>query len=214
MIAIITGDIINSRKLKNQDAWIAPLKKSLQTWGDTPGKWEIFRGDYFQLELTDPMQALRAALMIKALIKSIEPPDKAKRSSPVNVRMAIGIGRKDYNAKRISESNGPAFVFSGEKFEKLKNEKITLAVKTEWEDFDKDINLYLKLASVFMDKWSVSSGELIKTVLENPGKTQKEIGQLLGIEQNSVSGRWHRANADEIIEMEQVFREKLQKCLL
>lgn len=125
--------------------------------------------------------------------------------------MAIGIGGKDYNAKRISESNGPAFVFSGEKFEKLKNEKITLAVKTEWEDFDKDINLYLKLASVFMDKWSVSSGELIKTVLENPGKTQKEIGQQLGIEQNSVSGRWHRANADEIIEMEQVFREKLKK---
>jgi hypothetical protein len=157
------------------------------------------------------MQALRATLMIKALVKSIEPGNKGKRSSPVNVRMAIGIGGKDYNAKRISESNGPAFVFAGEKFEKLKNKKITLAVKTEWEDFDKDINLYLKLASVFMDKWSVSSGELIKTVLENPGKTQKEIGQLLGIEQNSVSGRWHRANADEIIEIEQVFREKLKK---
>lgn len=174
---------------------------------------ENFQGDYFQLELTDPMQALRAAFIIKALVKSIEPTDKVKRSSPVNVRMAIGIGGKDYDAKRISESNGPAFVFSGEKFEKLKYEKITLAVNTEWKDFDKDINLYLKLASVFMDRWSVSSGELIKTVLENPGKTQKEIGQLLGIEQNSVSGRWHRANADEIIEMEHVFREKLTSQL-
>lgn len=58
--------------------------------------------------------------------------------------MAIGIGTKTYEAKRISESNGTAFINSGEQFEKLK--KITLAVKTPWHEVDTTINLCLELA--------------------------------------------------------------------
>ncbi|WP_332910804.1 hypothetical protein [Algoriphagus boritolerans] len=34
--------------------------------------------------------------------------------------MAIGIGEKNYSGSKISESNGPAFVFAGEKFDRLK----------------------------------------------------------------------------------------------
>ena len=51
MIAIITADIINSRKIVNQEIWIAPLKKLLANYGSTPQKWEIYRGDYFQIEI-------------------------------------------------------------------------------------------------------------------------------------------------------------------
>lgn len=51
----------------------------------------------------------------------------------------------------------------------------------------------------------VSSAELMHIILANPDITQEEIGKLLGIKQNSVSGRWNRANVNEILEVEEMF---------
>ena len=214
MIAVLKGDIIASRKLKEQDKWLVPLQSLLNQWGKTPKQWEVVWGDFFQVEISNPEEALQKALMIKALIRNIEPVDKKKKSSTIDVRMAIGIGEKTYSGKRISESNGPAFVYAGEQFSSLKKEKNTLAVKTPWQEFDQEINLYLKLAGTFMNRWSISSAELMGIILRDPGITQEEIGKMLGIKQSGVSGRWNRANADEILTIIQVFRNKIKKRLL
>jgi hypothetical protein len=213
MIAIIKGDIIASRKLRDQEKWLQPLKTLFLQWGSTPGDWELVWGDFFQIELKNPEEALKNTLLIKALIKKIEPKDANKKISTIDVRMAIGVGEKSYSGKRVSESNGPAFIHAGEKFETLKKQNINLAIQSPWKDFDKEINLYLKLAGTFMDKWSVSSAELIEIVLNNPHATQEEIGGLLGIKQNSVSGRWSRAKTDEILEIEKVYRHKIKQLI-
>jgi len=209
MIAVITGDIIASRKLVNQEKWLLPLKNLFATWGDSPKDWKLDRGDFFQIEITNIEEVLKKALEIKALIKKVEPIDEHKKISTIDVRLAIGIGEKTYSGESISESNGSAFINSGEKFDLLKKENVTLGIKTPWQDFDEEINLYLKLAGTFMDKWSVSSAELMQIILNNPNTTQEDIGKRLGIKQNSVSGRWNRANANEILEVEKIFRKKL-----
>ncbi|MCH7399447.1 SatD family protein [Belliella sp. DSM 107340] len=213
MIAIIKGDIIASRKLLDQEKWLQPLKSLLSQWGTTPEQWELVWGDFFQLEIGDPQEALQKALEIKALIKKIEPKDAKKLLSTLDVRMSIGIGEKTFSGKRVSESNGPAFIYAGEKFEKLKKEKTNLAIQSQWQDFDNEINLYLRLAAKFMDSWSVSSAELAEIVLTSPNITQEEIGEILKIKQNSVSGRWNRSNIEEVLKIEKVFREKLQKLI-
>lgn len=210
MIAIITADIINSRKLVNQEIWITPLKKLLATYGSTPEKWEIFRGDYFQIEIEDPKEALLLSLKIKALIKSIFVTEGQKKIAPIDVRMAIGLGTKEYTADRVSESNGTAFINSGEKFEKLKKEKTTLAIQSSFPDFDYEMNLYLKLAVIQIDAWTVNSAVLFTTIFEDPEKKQTEIGAILGIGQNSVSGRFKRAHVDEILELDKMYRFKLK----
>lgn len=213
MIAVIKGDIINSRGLKNPEKWIKPLKSLLNTYGKTPKQWELVWGDFFQLELSDPLIALSVALKIKSLIKSIPPQEKDKNISTIDVRLSIGIGIKEYSGARISESNGQAFIYAGEKFEELQKEKVSIGIKTPKEDFNEEMNLYLKLAASFMDKWSVSSGELINVVLENPDATQSRIGNILGIKQNSVSGRWSRANTTEILEVERMYRKKISTII-
>ena len=204
MIAVITGDIKASRKIENQDKWLVPLKSLFSKWGKRPKDWELERGDYFQVEVKNPEEALKKALQIKALIKKVE---------PLDVRMAIGIGEKTYSGESISESNGEAFVYSGEKFDLLDKENITLSIKSSWRDFDEEMNLYLKLADTFMDRWTVSSAELMEIVLKNPDITQEEIGKQLGIKQNSVSGRWNRANVNEILEVDNMFRKKINNLL-
>jgi hypothetical protein len=211
MIAIITADIINSRKLVNQEIWITPLKKLLSSYGATPQKWEIFRGDYFQVEIEDAKEALLLSLKIKALMKSIIVTEEQKKAESIDVRMAIGLGTKEYVADRISESNGTAFINSGEKFEKLKKEKTTLAIQSSFPNFDYEMNLYLKLAIIQMDTWTVNSATLFSTLFEYPEKKQVEIGVILGIGQNSVSGRFKRAHVEEILELDKMYRFKLKQ---
>jgi len=209
MIAVIKGDIISSRKISDQSKWQKPLKALLATWGKSPAAWEIVWGDSFQVEIELPEQALSKAIEIKALIKKIPPEKKHKKKTTIDVRMSIGIGEKNFSGKKISESNGPAFINAGEKFEKLKKERSNMAIQSPWPEFDEEMNLYLKLAGNFMDTWSVSSAELVQAKLKHPGATQEEIGNMLGIKQNSVSGRWNRAKLDELIEIEKVYRKKL-----
>lgn len=213
MIAVIKGDIIASRKLVDQEKWLLPLKNLLDTWGKSPKDWELVWGDFFQIEFPHPEDVLQKIFEIKALIKKIEPLDERKRKGTIDVRMAVGIGTKSYIGERISESNGTAFIYAGEKFDTLKKENVTMGLKSEWQDFDDEINLYLKLAGTFMDKWSVSSAELIEIALKKPTITQEEIGDILGIKQSGVSGRWNRANVDELLAIEKMYRKKINALL-
>lgn len=213
MVALLTADIINSRSIEDQNIWLKPLKKLLLQWGDTPKDWEIFRGDSLQLEISQPEDSLLAALQMKALIKSLPNPDSKKRSSPIDIRISIGIGEKTHHANSVSESNGEAFILSGEKFELLKNDMLTLAVNSPWEDWNNEVNLYLKLAAIQMDSWSISSGELMYEILNNPEQKQAQLGKKLKINQNSVSKRFKTAHAEEILELEKMYRMKLIKKL-
>jgi len=202
MISIITGDITNSRSVKDQDHWLVPLKELLSTYGRTPKAWEIYRGDSFQLEIVTPEDALLAAVCIKACIRSVK---------NLDVRMAIGIGDKTYAAPKITESNGTAFINSGETFESLKKQKRNLAIKTPWQELDEDLNFTFDLAGTIMDKWSVSSAELILLSLSNPELSQKELSEQLGISQSSVSERQKRSHYLIISEFIQFFHKKIQK---
>jgi hypothetical protein len=213
MIAVITGDIQASRKLVNQEKWLTPLKFLLNSWGTSPKNWKLDRGDYFQVEIADPLEALQKAFEIKALIKKVEPINERKKISTIDVRLSIGIGEKTYTGDSISESNGQAFINSGDKFDLLKKENLSIGLKTPWPDFDEEFNLYLKLAGLFMDKWSVSSAELVELVISNPKLTQVELGKYLGIKQNSVSGRWNRAHVDELLEVEKMFQRKIKNLI-
>ena len=199
MIGIITGDIVNSRKLSSK-IWIDGLKKLLNTIGKNPIEWEIYRGDEFQLEVKTPEDALIVALQIKSYFKSIK----------LDVRMSIGFGDITYKAKKISESNGSAFTRSGEVFETLKKQKINLAVNSGYEAFDAEINLILRLSLTFMDNWLAQSAEFVLTAIDNPSLSQEEIGAKLGINQAAVSRRRKRAQFDLMMEMEHYFRNKIK----
>lgn len=198
--SVITGDIIQSRK--TGPGWLPVLKKALSTEGSSPGKWQIYRGDSFQLEVTDPTRAFFAVIHIKSSIKTI---------AKLDVRMAIGIGDKEYDRHKITESSGEAFINSGEKFETLKKAKQTLAIKTPWPDFDREMNVFFKLASIPMDDWTPNSAKVVQLLTRFDGLTQKKLANKLAVSQPSVSERQRRSHYEEIMELEVLFREKIQQ---
>ena len=190
MIAIITGDIINSEKSKDSE-WLNILKNEFSKWGNTPVDWEIYRGDEFQLKI-NPKKALWAAIQIKAVVKSIK---------NLDVRMAIGVGSESFKGDSVSESNGTAYKRSGRTFETLKEEKLNLAIATGNKKEDKNLNLMIKLALDFMNEWTLVSAEIIAVTLFNPKMSQQEIASQLNIQQSAVSQRQKRARLDLVREL-------------
>ncbi|OMP77400.1 MULTISPECIES: hypothetical protein [unclassified Chitinophaga] len=200
MTSIITGDIINSRKA-DPVIWLNPLKALMKEWGKTPKTWEIYRGDSFQLEISQPQYALLAAIRIKACIKSIE---------KLDVRMGIGIGQKSYNAQKITEANGEAFINSGETFEELKRLKQNLAIRSPWPQLDDELNLMFRLVSIVLDKWSTATAQIVAVSMANRTLSQKELGDKMGRTQSTISEAQKRAHYDEIMDLVSFY----EKCII
>ncbi|WP_417589829.1 SatD family protein [Owenweeksia hongkongensis] len=192
MTSVIIGDIINSRNSETPKQWLNSLKTVLNEIGLEPKVWEIFRGDSFQVEVTNPKKALLTALKIKAALRS---------AVNLDVRMAIGIGEKSYNATKITEANGDAFVRAGELFENLK--KHTLALSSPWTDVDSQMNLNIELALLTIDNWTQNSAKTVQLSIAHPKATQSDLAKMLNISQSSVSERQKRAGFDEIMKMNQ-----------
>jgi hypothetical protein len=196
MTAILTGDIINSRT-RDAQQWLAALKSVLNKYGTEPQKWEIYRGDSFQLEVK-PEMALIAVMLIKSSMKQFK---------GLDVRIAIGIGEKSYKSKKITESNGSAFVRSGKCFDQLK--KQTLAIRTPWPNLDRTLNLLFELATLTINNWAPISSEIIKSALENPTYSQKELAKLLGKKQSNISAGLKRAGYEEIQKLLYYYQEEI-----
>ncbi|WP_426485990.1 hypothetical protein [Flavobacterium sp. 2] len=200
MTSVITGDIIRSRQQKSNH-WVDDLKKILVPFGATPSQWEVYRGDEFQIEIQNPEDALLTAILVKAHLRAIKS----------DARMSIGFGDKTHTAEKISESNGSAFINSGELFETLKKQKVTLAMRTGDSDLDEKMNLMLQLALTFMDSWLVQSAEFVALAIENPSLSQEELGQKLGINQAAVSRRQKRAQFDLVMNLDRYFRTQIKQ---
>lgn len=198
MVFILTGDVKGSRKAKETN-WIEGLKQLFLKYGKNPKTWEIYRGDEFQIEIHEPEKALMTIFEIKAYLKSIS----------LDARMSLGIGNKTYNAKRISESNGSAFVNSGETFDLLKKNKTSIIIQSSNQQFNKEMNLIIRLGLSFMDNWLAQQAEYVLVAIQNPKISQEEIGEILKINQAAVSKRRKRANFDLLLEINAAFIEKL-----
>lgn len=203
MTSIITGDIIDSQKVKATE-WIEDLKGLLSHLASEQKDWEIYRGDSFQIEIKNPKEALLAAIRIKAFLKSMK----------MDARMGIGIGSKPKSNLKISESSGKVFLNAGQVFDSLKKDKLTMGIKTSNAAIDETLNLMLQLSLTVMDSWPQQSAEYVVAAIENPTLTQKELGLKLNIKQASVSRRSNRSHFDLIMKFENYYRETIEKRLV
>jgi hypothetical protein len=198
MVAVLTGDIINSKHGKTPD-WLKNLKDTLSKFGQEPAHWEIYRGDSFQLEVS-PQQALETALHIKANIK---------KEKHLDVRIAIGIGDKTYTSEQITTSNGTAFSNSGECFDRLK--KVNLAIQSPWPEFDEQINLLIELALLTINGWLPATATIVSAAFERKNSNQKELAKALNKSQSSISEALSRAGYDELLKLINAYQKNIKK---
>lgn len=199
MIAIITGDIVNSRESKSSD-WLESLKLALNRYGEHLKDWEIYRGDSFQLKTTVE-RSLEACLYIKACIKEY---------NTLDVRMAIGIGKTNGSTGKITEEQGEAFYRSGQCFENLKT--VNLAVETGNQQYNRILNLMLELGALTFDTWTSVDAITLKMALKFPNDTQKEIAKKLKKSASTISFTLQKAGYKEILKLLDYYKYVIVKA--
>lgn len=200
MVAVITGDIIHSQKA-NSRRWNKALKDVVDDDFKKTQNFEIYRGDEFQYFMEDAKDAFRRAFLLKARMRMLE---------DLDVRLSIGLGERTTAAKKVSQSNGSAFVNSGRCFDQLKTEGINLKIKSNNLEWDSEMNLLLEWFLETADNWTKISAEIMFLFLKEPDLSQEEAAKRLQISQSSVSQRLNRAKYQLVLKTEQYFRQKIE----
>jgi hypothetical protein len=86
-------------------------------------------------------------------------------------------------------------------------------VRSPWVEFDKEFNLLMRFASIIMDDWTPNTAELVKHLIDDPNKTQLKLAKRMKITQGAVSGRLNRSYFSEILALDTLFRERVNKLL-
>ena len=198
MQAVITGDLIDSSYYTSEelDHILNTLNKEfkdIENEYDT--EFKVFRGDSFQGIVLHPSEALDHVLRLKTVINKIENKNK-KVSGLTDFRMAIGIGSVHLKRESILESNGEAFQFSGRTLDTMKGDYPRLQLKTANNNLNEEFNVSFSLLDSVMSKWSSASAEVVYYLLK--GYKEKEIANILGINQSAVNHRKKAANWDAI----------------
>jgi hypothetical protein len=178
MYAVLTGDIVESGKLPGkqfQEAKDCLKKASVQLntlvsdiKGLVKGNIDFYRGDSWQLLLTEPQYALRACLYMRAYLKA---------DGDVDTRVSAGIGPvSTLNIKNISQSTGEAFELSGTALDKLKGRKrMTVSLPYYLEEKSIPLISVYELCDVLVQKWTQKQAEAVSWALE--GKKQEQVAE-------------------------------------
>jgi len=179
--------------------WLPVLEEALQRYAK---KFDIFRGDSFQAEL--PIEAcFKFVFYLKARMKSL---------SHLDVRLGIGIGEIDYSGDSVKNSNGQAFIYSGEAFDSLRKDFVL--IRSHWPEYDEPVNIMLELAMELSEKWTVNMAESVAVALENPEANQKELaGMLKRKYQSQVSTELSKAHFVQLSKViDYCTKELIKRC--
>jgi hypothetical protein len=171
--AVITGDIVGSSSLSLPDRQrlvhvIDGSSRHLRKiFGKSvPLDVDVFRGDSWQVLLTDPPQSLRAALTFRALLRW------KMESHHFDTRLAIGIGSVTLiPRRRVSEGSGEAFRASGLALDSMKKRRMSFAFPGS--DAEAPLDVIVHLLDEIAVRWTDRQAKAIVGAMQ--GWTQKKI---------------------------------------
>lgn len=195
-IAIITGDVVDSTKLSLAEREI--MIDSLQAIPDILSPFahismEIFRGDSFQIKIPQAGMAAKAAISIRAWLRS---QIDYLGNGPLDARMAIGIGGVDYESESLSTSDGEAFRLSGRLLDKM--QKSRLEVATPWQEVNEELKLTTAFVDDIISSWTQSQSKIMLLRLQT-SKSHQELAQILEISRQMVD-KSLKSSKEELIE--------------
>lgn len=181
--AIITGDIIASTKMEPEDREI--MLTALRSLPEIllpieKVRIEIFRGDSFQVGICQANNSLKVALALRAYLRTHR---MLRKRGVMDARIAIGIGKIEYEADTLSTSDGEAFRLSGRLLDRM--EKRRLEIMTPWDNVNDDLKLNTAFADDIISSWTQSQSriELASYVITT---NRSEIASHLGISRQMV----------------------------
>ena len=201
LYAVLTGDLVRSSLLsvaQSKDAMERLRKAADEFAGVYPksvvGRLDTFRHDSWQLLLTRPELALRAALYLRATLKM-----QSDAEVKYDTRVSIGVGLVESIAKRrISDSRGAAFTRSGKGLDAMKDQGLAFA-STDKPSADESwiAQGVVPLLDCVVGDWTAT-------------ESRAAHGALMGWTQEETATRWSGDGAN----VEQPTRQAVAKALV
>lgn len=201
--AVLTGDVIQSRKLNNEniekvlDALHRTFKEIQEKILTKEAHFEIYRGDSFQVLIHEPHLALKVALILKSCLRSLFKPVIGASAVKSDARIAIGIGTMRMQNSKIIESHGEAFELSGTELDKIIKESLNLSIRTPWEDVNEELKVNCLFADNIINNWSVKTAESVFRYLLYD-ETQESQAKYFKVSQPAISKRFAQGNMKAI----------------
>lgn len=196
--AVITGDIINSSRLRPAEwdqlhgVMLETSRQLRASFKDVmPLDVDVFRGDSFQLLVREPPKSLRISLLYRALVRS-------KMGLPrLDMRLAIAVGEIDSTPPhRVSQGHGQAFVLSGKALDGLMRAK---GGNMSFAGADGDevaaLDTVVRLIDAIAGRWTIKQALAVSGALK--GLRQEEIAESVWprkITQQAVAQHLRRAD--------------------
>ena len=194
IISVLTGDIVNSSKIP--DAGVS-LMKSLNKFLNQQKKnypdirFEIYRGDAFQIVLFQPELSIKLATLIRTFVISSSPTPTQR----YDVRISIGLGTADKLDSKVTLSNGKAFIFSGHGLDKIKI-KERLVFKSGDEQLNSDMFISTTALSVIISQWTLKRAKIALAMML--GETRNDICKKFKILATTLSTSLSGSNYSEM----------------
>lgn len=178
-IAVLTGDVIDSTALSSKalehvrETFMEAVGE-IKTWrrGLVIGNAEFFRGDAWQLALSDPALALRASVYLRAELRAYSEADS---------RISIGIGHaKKINQKRISLSTGVAFELSGRRLDEMTvYSDLTISATPKSGTVADWLPVVAGLCDALIRQWTPRQSEIVSIACFPPDQRHEDIAAQL-----------------------------------
>lgn len=182
--AVITGDLIHSRTVRDTGAYLKRLRAILRELGQRHGaETDTFRGDGFQLLLADATPVFECAVALRAaLIGASQPGERW------DARLALGIGAANPTGPGFSD----AAVLSGQGLDGMQRE--TLRVFSRDESLLRYADLPTAFLETLIDNWTPVEAQTYHLHLTQ-GLDQRGIATALGKSRVTITKALQRANA-------------------
>lgn len=193
LYAVLTGDLVRSSALDRkqldavrQNLFTAAGAINQADWAGGKllrGEPEFFRGDAWQMLLSDPRWALRAAIYLRAVLRAQDLAD---------TRIAIGIGSVDSVSRtRVSLSRGQAFTLSGHALDEMSFRfRMSINVPEELKPAGGWLSAVLALCDCLIGRWQTRQAQVAGLMSLHKSASHADIGRMIkprSISQQAVS---------------------------
>ena len=182
--AVLTGDLIKSRKASTSavEATLDILRDAAATFGKASGldlRFTRYRGDGWQMALTQPAFLLDAALYIIARLKSDH--------SEIDTRISIGVGPvENIGTRDLADATGQAFFVSGDQLDQMTRGRIIALAGPSIGPAQVAI---ADLSEFVAISWTATQAQAIAFWLTGNFNRHEDIATQLGVTRQAIQSR-------------------------
>lgn len=189
--AVLTTDIVHSTKLSAADysAVMTALEKILKSHQSKyQCKFEIFRGDSFQVLYPDIKDAMKSVLSIRLFLQSsIDCP-------AVKLTQSLATGTVDKASQKLSSSLGEAFILSGRALDKASRGDLVVNLASTAKSND------LKISTLFLhhllDGLTEKQAEVLYYYIDFDFPEHQSIADHMNMTRQNITAHLKRSGAE------------------